>query len=170
MRIACTVEMASRQSSLSTGCLRTSLHPFRRQRTERQDPRLGGEANNLIECFNTRRAATARQDHVDAAFAQPSSASESRLPPSLAKGPSLPCHVPATGSRRHPDQPQYQEHAIHHGTSLITIGNRVPSAPRNRDKPVSKILLTALSLLLSRESLSLRPAGNRRQCVCRRAA
>lgn len=47
MLIACAVEMASRQSNLSTGCLRTSLHPFRpsavSQCAERQDLRLAGD-------------------------------------------------------------------------------------------------------------------------------
>ncbi|MHB1075845.1 hypothetical protein [Thiobacillus sp.] len=42
------------------------------QCAERQDRRLASDGEQLVECDNTRlAAATAYQDHVDAAFAQP---------------------------------------------------------------------------------------------------
>lgn len=95
----------------STECLRTSLPPSVPSAVpdcaERQDRRLAGDGEQLVECFNTRRAAAAHQDPITSMppsrFVQPLECIRKPLGPFDGEGVVFYLATHMLQRRRHPD-------------------------------------------------------------------
>src|SRR3569623_219365 len=150
MHIACAVELASRQSSLSTGCLRTSLPPSVPSAVpdcaERQDRRLAGDGEQLVECFNTRQAAASHQDPITSTppsrFVQPLECIRKPLGPFGGEGVVFYLATHMLQRRRHPDQPPYPArnsswHVPDHNRESSPKRSAQPGQASIRDSPDS---------------------------------